>query len=399
MAPRLLTEVFLDFGLQPVTNRFRRADSREAAPGYPMRLVVDVDTGLLRLDRPFPVEEVRPRYEWLTCFEPEGHLDALVDRILKLPDVEERSVFGGYSFKDDSTLERIGAEGYRRQWRLQPERDFGVTDPCASIETFQAVFDVARAKEMRARLGRADVMIVRHVIEHAYRLTEFVSAICTLVQPDGYIVWELPDCERGLDAGDCTILWEEHTHYFTGFTFKQLLIELGFSIIHYESVSYPLENSVVAITKRRGAVSAECLGETAAVSEEVARAHRFGVKITERRKVIQSKLRAVKESGGTIAIFGAAHLSVTFLSVMNVADIVDFAVDDNANKIGMKMPVGNLDILGSDSLYTKNVTLCLLGLNPQHHREVVERHSGFTDKGGRFASVFPGTELDLEEMI
>ena len=135
------------------------------------------------------------------------------------------------------------------------------------------------------------------------------------------------------------------------------------------------------------------------VSGEVARAHRFGLKVTERRKCIQSKLRAVKESGGTIAIFGAAHLAVTFLSIMNVADIVDFAIDDNANKIGMKMPVGNLDILGCDSLYTKGVNLCLLGLNPQHHGKVVERHSGFTDKGGRFASVFPGTELDLGEMI
>ena len=394
-----MTEVLLDLGPQPVSNRFLPSDSDEGAPRYPMRLVLEEETGLLRLEQPFPVEQVRPCYEWLTCFEPEGHLDAMVDRILELPGVEEQSVFGGYSFKDDSTLGRIKSRGYRHQWGVQPERDLGVVDPCASIETFQEVFDVARAKQIRARLGYADVMIVRHVIEHAYKLAEFVSAICALVRPDGYIVWEIPDCERGLEAGDCTILWEEHTHYFTSFTFRQLLMKFGLSIIHYESVSYPLENSVVAITKRSSAVSSGYLREATVVSGEVARAHRFGLKVTERRKFIQSKLRAVKESGGTIAIFGAAHLAVTFLSIMNVADIVDFAIDDNANKIGMKMPVGNLDILGSESLYTKSVNLCLLGLNPQHHREVVERHSGFTDKGGRFASVFPGTELDLEEMV
>jgi len=41
-------------------------------------------SGHLILDEPFPVEEMKPHYDWLTCFEPEDHLDNLIDKIIEL---------------------------------------------------------------------------------------------------------------------------------------------------------------------------------------------------------------------------------------------------------------------------------------------------------------------------
>ena len=93
-------------------------------------------------------------------------------------------------------------------------------------------------------------MIVRHVIEHSYDLTNFISAIKTLVRPDGFIVWELPDCQDALKNGDCTTIWEEHIHYFTSTTFKLLIQNSSFEILYFDSVNYPLENSIVAIVKK-----------------------------------------------------------------------------------------------------------------------------------------------------
>ena len=52
---------------------------------------------------------------------------------------------------------------------------------------------------------------------------------------------------------------------------------------------------------------------------------------------------------------------------MDIADAIDFVIDDNSNKKGMLMPVGDLEIMGSDALYSRDVKLCLLGLNPQNH--------------------------------
>ena len=85
--------------------------------------------------------------------------------------------------------------------------------------------------QIKEKYGAADILLVRHVVEHAYDISEFVAAIRLLVKSDGYIIWELPDCKKALLNGDCTMVWEEHIHYFTEFTFKQFLLTENFNII------------------------------------------------------------------------------------------------------------------------------------------------------------------------
>ena len=392
-------ELFLDLGMQPVSNMFTKPNSTETNPHYPIRLMLEKDTGLIRLENPFPVKEVKPRYEWLTCFEPEDHLDAMVEKILELPGINKESVFGGYCFKDDTTLARFKAKGFENQWRIDPQKDLGVLDPCANIETFQSLFNVIKAREIRRQRKFADVMIVRHVVEHAYDLKEFITAISALTHPAGYIVWELPDCESALDKGDCTTIWEEHIHYFTRFTFKNILENFGYNIVHYESFPYALENSIIAITKNNKQGKTNVLPNQNAINKECERAYQFAEKINKQKNVLQSKLRKFKESRGPIAMFGAGHLSVAFISIMDIADAIDFVIDDNPHKKGMIMPVGDLEIVGSDALYSRDVKLCLLGLNPLNQPKVTIKHLSFTKGDGIFASIFPGTTLDLDKII
>ena len=111
-------ELFLDLGIQPVSNMYTKPNSSEKIPHYPIRLMLVKATGLIRLENPFPVKKVKPHYEWLTCFEPEEHLDTMVEKILELPEINKESVFGGYCFKDDTTLARFKAKGFENQWRI-----------------------------------------------------------------------------------------------------------------------------------------------------------------------------------------------------------------------------------------------------------------------------------------
>jgi hypothetical protein len=230
-------------------------------------------------------------------------------------------------------------------------------------------------------------------------LPEFVSAINSLVHNEGYVVWELPDCESALLKGDCTSIWEEHIHYFTSHTFKQMLESSGYTIIYYESVPYPQEDSLIVITKKNKNGESNFSLDKSAVNLENYRAYQFAKKVTVRKKIINEKLRKFRENGGIIAIFGAGHLSVAFIAMMEIADMIDFVVDDNPNKNGMVMPIGKIKILGSDSLYSREVRLCLLGLNPLNQPKVISKHESFTKKGGIFASIFPGTDLEIEKLI
>ena len=135
----------LDFGLQPVSNRFYPLESDSSAPKFQLGLKVDPKTGLIKLDKLFPVEELKPRHDWLTCFEPEDHLDKLVEDLIKLPGIHNSSVIGAYSFKDDSTIKRLNSKGYNNTWRVDPESDLGV-DKFANVETYQQEFTLKKSR-------------------------------------------------------------------------------------------------------------------------------------------------------------------------------------------------------------------------------------------------------------
>ncbi len=395
----LADEVFIDFGMQPISNRFLSANCLKEVPKYPLELRICRDTGIIHLSRPFPIEEVKPQYDWLTCFEPEDHLDELVETIIKLPGIKKDSLFGAYSFKDDSTLERLIKHGYTNTWRIDPVEQLGIRDNCANVETYQSTFSEEVANKIREESGAADLLIVRHVVEHAYDLPSFIRNLSKLVKENGYIVWELPDCERPIALGDCTTVWEEHVYYFTGFTFKRLLHLAGFEIVHFESVPYPLENSIIAISKTGTNNSFNREHDQESLKKELIRAEGFASAIERRQSIIRNKLESIHKQDKTIALFGAGHLSVAFLSLMGITDLIDYVIDDNNNKKGMKMPIGNLEIIGSDALYDKNISVCLLGLNPQNQPKVIKKHEHYVEHGGIFVSIFPGSNAYLEDVL
>lgn len=386
-------------GPHPISNRFIENLANEDSPAYNMELTVCPYSGLLRLATPIPVEELRPRFEWITCFEPEDHLDDLVGRITNLPGVNLHSKYAGYSFKDDSTLRRIEKLGHINTWRIDPVCDLKIDNKCANVETYQSVFNVSLANQIRETYGPADVLIVRHVVEHAYNLTSFVQSIARLLRPGGYIVWEVPDCEAALLNGDCTMFWEEHISYFTEFTFKAMLLSEGFSIVHFATVPYPRENTLVAIVKLESIRRSPSALTEILVNDELERVRHF-IKSTENRKMaIRKILERYALNGKRIALYGAGHLAVSFMSINEITGLVDVVLDDDQNKAGLFMPLSAIPIESSDMLDSNVIDVCLLALNPQNHYKVISRHQGFVQRGGIFASIFPGTNFYVEELL
>lgn len=389
-------ELLLEVGLLPVSHRFLDSASGLEAPAFPLQLRIDPETGLIHQGKPFPVEALKPCYDWLSRFEPEDHLDLLAETLIHLPGLSSASVFGGVTFKDDSTLRRLERLGFDRQWRLDPDQDLGVSDPCASVETYQAALTPVRAAAIRERTGGADVLIVRHLLEHAQDLPSFIQALRALVRPGGYLVLEVPDCARSLEAGDCTLVWEEHTYYFTPFTLRQTLLAAGFSI-HFEvAMPYPLENSLIAIVQE--SESPFTPPGPLAVGEEIARARAFATSLGPRGTAVRSRLEALRQQHGAIALLGAGHLASAFLSILQVADLIQCVLDDDPHKQGLRMPLNRLPIRGSEALYEGDLKVCLLGVNPQNQPKVREKHARFLQQGGVFASLFPGTEGYLEDL-
>ena len=384
----------LDLGNQPVSNRFLTS-STVAEDTYPIVVGQCSACGTVQISDPLPAEALKPRFDWIVYREPEDHLDSLADTLSQLPGITPEASIGGISYKDDPLLERLRQRGFTQTWRLNPATDLGIDDPRAGIEIIQHRLTPESARAIATRYGKTDLLIVRHILEHAHQLRNFAAALRELLTPQGYIVFEIPDCERSLDHCDYTTIWEEHVIYFTPETFRNCFAFNGFSLVHFESFPYPFENSLVGIGQAQPDLKTAS-PSTEALQHELQRGESFSQGLAKRRDKLHKFLSDYRENNGSLALLGAGHLCCAFVCFLELTEYFEFVVDDNSHKQGLFMPGCRLPIYPSSALADKNIRLCLLSLSPDREAKVVQKNPAFLAKGGEFASIFPASERAIK---
>lgn len=383
-----------DFGPQPLCNRFLiDLDAEEYR--HPLVLGQCETCGLIQLTLPVPDGEIAPRFEWLTYNEPEGHLDHLADVICALPGITDKSLACGITSKDDTILRRLEKRKFRQTWRIDPERDLGITIHGAGGETVQAGLTQESVANLANKHGLADVVIARHIYEHASDTHRLLNALKKLVTPNGYVVFEVPDCTQVLVGRDYSMPWEEHILYFTPKTFQKSFGFTDFSLIHYECYPYRVENALVAIThvtenNKSTPLTRDELAYESALGES------YGKGVDEYAEKLQQYLKAYKKTKGKAAVFGAGHLACIYINLMGIRDYIEFVVDDNPNKAGLYMPGSRLPIRSSQSLTDEQISLCLLSLNPESEAKVMQKNKAYIEQGGAFVSIFPTSKNRLD---
>jgi SAM-dependent methyltransferase len=365
----------VDFGRVPISHHFYDGTQEEFR--QPMVFGQCTHCAQAQLLTIAPPEVLVPRYDWLVNNEPEAHLDELIAALCRLPGITKSARVCGVSHKDDSTLRRFRESGFTDTRRL----DLGIRNPRAGVETVQQKLK----PELASGFGKFDLVIARHILEHTHNPRLFMEAIRGLVGPAGYIVCEIPDCALPFELLDYTALWEEHSLYFSAATLCQCLHAGGFRIEAIHNYPAPYETAIVAVARVGRSVDAP--PET---RQERERVRSFAKGFHGRRQLLRTLLSGHRQAG-KIALFGAGHHASIFTNLLGVADLIEFVVDDNPHKRGLRMPGTRLPIVGSDRLMTGEIKLCLSSLGAGSEREVLAKLRRFIESGGRFASVFPTT--------
>jgi len=376
----------MDMGNHPVASFYLTGSDSPERP-VNLRLGQCINCGTIQLVEPVAHPLLVSPYDWIVSREPERHLDQVVAHIVAETKLPLDAVIAGLTYKDDTTLERFRRDhGYVRIWRLDIRDDLGVQVPNASIETIQKMIEPATMADIAERRGgQVDLLIVRHVIEHAENLQQFISGLAALVKPGGYLMLEAPDCSANLALGDACMVWEEHSVYFTPATFCTLLSSAGFAVSSFENHAMPFENCMVLLARKQGPAGTHLVSEAA--RQELGVLKSYAAAFTESRHGIRSYLEKVRRSEGAIAIFGAGHLACAFLCFYGIADLVDCVVDDTPEKQGLFLPGAKLPIYPSRSLVDRNIRLCLLAVSPTSEDAIIARNSAFLEVGGRFFSI------------
>src|SRR4051812_23101443 len=104
-------ETMINFGEQPISNRYLSSNATQEFK-HPFNLGYCQFCSLVQLIKPPMSHELRPRFDWITYKEPEGHLDDLVDLLSQLPNITAESGFCGVSEYEDTTLDRLRRKNF-----------------------------------------------------------------------------------------------------------------------------------------------------------------------------------------------------------------------------------------------------------------------------------------------
>ncbi|MCG8562841.1 MAG: class I SAM-dependent methyltransferase [Hyphomicrobiales bacterium] len=386
-------------GAQPVSSHFVGAPDQPVVE-HPLSLAVCPSCGTVQLARPFPFQDLVPPYDWITYREPEDHLDAVVDTLMDLSGLEAGGIAAGLSFKDVTTLDRLAARGFSRTWSIDPREDLGAEQLNANIESVAGLLTPDKAVEVAARRGPVDLLVARHILEHAEAPLRVMEALGEMLRPGGILVIEVPDCRANLERQDYTMIWEEHTLYFTPETLPNVLAAAGCISVGLEVHPFAFEDVIVLYARKESSRRAAGGEATqAAIERNVALARDYGAAFPLWSERYRAVLDGLCEDGRPLAAYGAGHLTCAFLNFHDLADRFAFVVDDTAQKQGLYLPKCGLPIVPNARLTPDAVSACLFGLSPDIEPKVIAKNPRFAGDGGRFYSCFADSGRSIRRLL
>lgn len=389
-------ERVLDLGRQPVSSHFgTRSDA--AAKRHPLALAACRDCGVVQLTQPVPHADLVPPFDWITYREPETHLDRVLDCALALDGLHRGASIVGLSFKDATTLERFRKNGFTHVRSIDAQAELGARKADAGVESIQALFTPQRAREIAEAHGPADLVIARHILEHAERPHDFMAALGTLLAPGGHLVIEVPDCRANLERQDYTMIWEEHVLYFTPETLPQALAAAGCVPLAVEVHPFPFEDVIVLYARKDAA--GRYGPDPQAVSRNARLAAAYGAAFPDWTARYRALFDRFTADGRRLAAYGAGHLTAAFVNFHGLADYFACVIDDTPQKQGLFLPGCNLPIAPRERLLDGDIGHCLFGLAPQIEDRVIANNAGFVASGGQFHSMFADSPRSIRGLI
>lgn len=382
------TKILRSFSNLSLCNKFLKKPLQKETK-FTLKLSQCRSCGLLQLNRALKANMIAQEHEWIRYYEPEDHLSNLSSKIKKVCKFSKKSIIAGITYKDDTLINHLKKKIESKSWRIKPKKDLKIKFESAASETVLPKINSKNVLKLIQKYGKADLLVGRHILEHAPNTSLFLNQLKKLVKTNGYVLFEVPDCSKQIRYLDYTMLWEEHNLYFTPEILKNYF-KINFpnmTLVKFFNYKYPIENALLILLKneRKKNIKKRKYNPRKILKMT----DNYSKNFNNVKNIIHKKLRSYKNKYGKIAIFGASHISIMFINLFNIGKYINFVIDDNTNKQKHFMPGSKLPIKKSSSLINENIKLCLMSLNPNVEKKVVKKNKLFLKKGGKFISIFP----------
>lgn len=343
--------------------------------------------GLLQIVDAIPADLIYSQADtYTTGFQRPRHLEDLITTAVARCDPGSAIDVG---CNDGALMEALGRAGYTTVVGLEPNAIAAEIARKKGHKVYTSYLDQKAADDIVAECGRFDALYLRHVVEHVSDLERFFAAVRTLLNPEGLLILELPDVEEGFALGSPAILWEEHVNYFTQALAEYMLCRFGFRVL--DRRKYVFGGGSFAFVAQMEAAPAAATASRPDPAPTVALLQDFVARMQRQKQELSSLVSQARSAGYKVVMYGAAPRSCLMVSVCQIADMIDFVVDDRQDIQDRLMPGTQLFVRPLDTLAgtTGDKLLCLLGVGSENEFKVRAKLEKAVGAKLAYVSLFP----------
>lgn len=283
---------------------------------------------------------------------------------------------------------------------IEPAKNIVKVAEAAGIPTVAEFFGAAEAEKILKEYGPAKVIIGANVLAHAFDLRDFVRGLKILLKNDGAVLIEVPYIADLLAKNEFDTIYHEHISYFSVYSLKKLFESEALEIFNIEYLPHIHGGSLLISAGHKSGPNqisssvAEFLAKENDLGLHNFKTYEdFALRVSNIKKQIWDFLNGIKQSGKTIAAYGAAAKGNVLLQYCGIGpETLPFVADKSRHKQGKFTPGTHIPVVAPLTIFSaKPDYLVILAWN--FAKEIMEDMDAYAKAGGKFAVFLPEPKI------
>lgn len=383
-----LKELARHDGIPIAGTYLRESDLGEEDRVYPLTILQCPHCALVQLSEILPAEVYRGyRFSGGATATYRRYLDGVADLLMARHGARGRRILeigssDGYLLRALRQRGAASVYGYEPSLAVTPAGEGNDLPVCSSF--FSA------ATLHHCPILPADLVIIRHVLEHIDDLHAFLDAVRAALAPgvDSRLVIEVPDLAAIVEHGLYAHFYHEHLSYFCLVQLDALLAGHGFVIHETNRVNIHGGSLFVVCGRAEGENGATSKGASS-VSSVIAPLPEFFARRALYFERLGNFVRAECAAGVRMAGYGAAERTVVTCALSGLdRNHVRYIVDGNSHLHGCLTPGSRIPIYSPSHLDTESPDAVII-FATSYEAEIVAALASSRLQGVRCVSILP----------
>lgn len=368
----------------------------EKLPCYSLDVMQCTECGHVQLELLVNPEDIYRNYIYTTSISLglREHFKAYAASVIDKLSLEKGSSILEMGSNDGTLLRIFKEHGFQVQG-IDPAKKIAEAATLSGIPTLNDFFTPNLARNVVAKSGAVDLFIANNVLANVPSVHEIVEGVKAVLKPNGVFVFETG--YLSYLAEDCVFdnVHHEHIDYFAVTPLVQYFKNKGMQVFEVE-VSPSKGGSIRCYVQNESGVRPV----SESVTKQMIREEKKGYFVKETYTNLSLKLDKIKEEihcfldkaekeGKVVAGFGASIGVTTMLYHLDLGKRIQYLVDDNVGRHGLRSPGNNLEIKNPSILIGTEKPDYLMMLAWRYEKSIMERHQQYQKLGGIFVRVLP----------